>query len=352
MYKTRIKKIQTSLKDKQLESLLIENPTDIYYLTGQKVTKGSLFITSKKALFRLDGRYLEKCRKTSPVEIVDEEKTPLKKLFKGVSEVFFDSDFTSYGRVLTLRKEKGIAFKPMKDFLFSFRAIKDSDEIKLLTKAIELGAKGHAYLLGLLEPGSREIDLQSALKIFLLEEAQENASFDPIVAFGKNSALPHHTSGLTKLQKSDQVLIDMGACFHMYCSDFTRTHYFGGKRPKKLQEIYDVVKEAKEAAEFLLKPGTSFKELDKAARDVIDQAGFSDYYPHGLGHGVGIDIHEPPFIGRKSQPFMNQMLEPGMVITIEPGIYIPSLGGVRLEDMVLINEQGFQNLTKPYLTEI
>jgi Xaa-Pro aminopeptidase len=353
-YLSRITRLQRALKTHGLESYLVENPTDIYYLTGQMLSVGSLLITEDKARLRVDGRYFEKCRLNSVAEVLLDKDVPLSEFFKGLEIVGFDPHFTTYARALMLRAVKGkkkLSFKKKEHVVMQLRAFKDAEEMALIKKAIELGAKGHAFLLGKLKAYSQEKELKNALKIFLLEEACEEPSFDPIIAFGKNSAIPHHTAGEALLKEEDQVLLDMGARYQKYCSDFTRTHYFGGVRSKKLEEIYKVVKEAKECAEALLRPGVKISDLDIAARRVIEKAGYGNYYPHGLGHGIGLDIHEPPFL-RKGVPFLNNCLEEGMVVTIEPGIYLPEIGGVRLEDMVFITQDGYQNLTKPYLTKI
>ena len=187
----------------------------------------------------------------------------------------------------------------------------------------------------------REIDVAWEIKSLGHKHSAEDVSFGPIVAFGKNTSIPHHKSGNTRLKPNDIVLIDMGMKYKGYCSDMTRTIL--PKKPTKLQNhLYNTVLKAQENALNNLKPNLSEQKIDSSARDIIEAAGYSENFGHATGHGVGLNIHESPNLNEKGKA----KLKPGMIITIEPGIYLPGKFGIRIEDMALITKQGHKNLTK------
>lgn len=209
-----------------------------------------------------------------------------------------------------------------------------------MREAAELGCQGFDYIVSLLKENVQESDLALALEFYWRKKGAQGVAFDPIIAFGENSALPHYRAQEVRLKNNQIVLMDIGVRYRHYHSDMTRV-VFKGEVEDELLKIRDIVEEASMRALSILKPGVSIAEVDLAARSYIESKGYGPYFTHSLGHGVGLQIHEFPFL-RKSSP---HNLQEGMVITIEPGIYLPKLGGVRLEDTVSITATGFENFT-------
>jgi Xaa-Pro aminopeptidase len=223
----------------------------------------------------------------------------------------------------------------------NLRLIKDAEEISKLRAAAQLGYEGYLFALSLLREGVSEKELALALELFWKERGASRLAFDSIIAFGPNSSMPHYRPDETTLKQNTSVLIDCGVVLSHYHSDMTRVAYFGNP-PQEIQTIYPIVEEAKAKAIEACRPGTLIGDLDRIARDWIQSKGYGEYFSHSLGHGVGLEIHENPII-RQTGPFSEKPLKTGMVITIEPGIYLPGIGGVRLEDTILITENGYEN---------
>jgi len=353
----RIKALQKLLPSLEVDALLITNLTDLFYLTGMSVSVGELIVTKRGARLFVDGRYLEKCSKGAPCSVTlwtpeamekHLSKMPLAKKILG-----FDSTDLSYNNYIALRRhvntagrQRNVRFtlKALEKPLKALRTIKDGQEITMMRKAAKLGCQGYDHVVGLLREGISEKELAKALEIFWLEKGADGVSFSPIIAFGANSSIVHYDPGTAKLKKGQNVLIDIGVKVGHYCSDMTRVVFFG-KPKRRLLETYHIVKEAQSAALALCKAGTPIGELDDAARAVIDKAGCAKLFPHGLGHGVGLDIHEHPPIKRMPST-EGLVLEEGMIITIEPGIYLPGKGGIRIEDTIVITERGHTNLSQ------
>lgn len=353
-YKHRLKKLQERLQPLGCDALIIDDPINLYYMTGLELSLGRLVVYADGALLMVDGRYFEACKKHSPFPVELTDTAPFKKRaqsapFNNFKKVGFDSERTPYNGYEKLKSElPNATLIPVEAPLQPLRNIKDAEEIDLLKDAANLGSEGYDFVLALLEPGITEIALATELEIFWKRKGSKGLAFDPIIAFGPNSAMPHYRPNTTKLKQGDTVLIDIGVNLKHYHSDMTRTTFFGTPDPR-VAKIYTIVKEAQEKALSLCEPGTPLGEIDAISRSHIDAAGYGQYYTHGLGHGVGLEIHEFPSI-RKTiaatpHPHSNIPLEPGMVITIEPGIYLPGFGGVRIEDTILITHKGHENLT-------
>ncbi len=334
----RIDKLRTVLNG---EALLVEKEVDLFYLTGLKLSAGCLVVHSQGAFLLVDNRYFEMCRKRSPVPVILSDKTGLKEALGAIPSLCFDAQATSYVRFQEL--EKLVSLRPIDSPVAHLRMIKEPEEIVYLKEAAALGAEGFDFVKGLLKEGIKENELALELEIFWKRRGSKALGFEPIIAFGANSAMPHYRSGDVALKTGMNVLIDIGVNYRHYLSDMTRVLFFGEPDPR-LKAIYKVVAEAQAKALDLCRPGTLIGQLDKTARDHIAKAGYGDYFGHSLGHGVGLEIHELPTL-RQKPPFSEMALQAGMVITIEPGIYIPDLGGVRLEDTVVITEKGHENLT-------
>ncbi len=324
---------------------LIENPLDLFYLTRLKLSAGHLLVAPFETALFVDGRYIEVAQKNSKQMRVLLANDKEQKLFvkeQGVTEIFFDSAKTSCEKFWQLEKLYDLPLKPRPGLVKKLRAIKTKEEIAKLEKSASLAYAGYQHILGKLKAGVTEKELALFFKIFCLEKGAETVSFEPIIAFGKNSALPHHQSGETKLKRGDTLLLDLGTQLEGYASDMTRTHFFGRPDPE-LYRLYQVVRASQKAALALCKPGRKIGDLDKAARKKMAEAGVESLFVHSLGHGIGLEVHEFPLIKQKG-PDALSFLQEGMAITIEPGLYLTGKGGIRYEDTILITPSGFRNL--------
>jgi len=349
----KLARIRLLLKEHKLDLFVINDPVNLFYFTEMMFSQGMLLLSEKNAYLAVDMRYFEKAKKTG-FTLLHWEETPLldvleKEPFcKNIG--FDDTIFTSFqerhlrkNAAILRKKGRLVTFKRAPSLLQDLRSIKGEKEISFLQEAADLGVKGYEYLLSLLQAGVSEKELEQKLRIFWLERGGDDVSFSPIIAFGENSASPHHSSSSRTLKKGDIVLLDIGVKKENYCSDMTRTLFFGAPNPK-LKEIYLLVQEAQKRALEKCLAGATFAEVDLAARSFLEKKGYGKEFCHSLGHGVGLEIHEapslPPYTKKK-----RGYLKPGHVITIEPGLYLQGLGGVRIEDTVVIRDNGILNLT-------
>ena len=254
----------------------------------------------------------------------------------------FEADLTTVTAANQLRKlaHKKIVWKPTSGLIMRQRLIKDAEELKIIRDAVHLGAAVYESAVHSIQPGTRESEVAGRLEFAARQAGADGMSFDTIVAGGKRSALPHGRATDQPIPRRGFVVVDSGVVMEGYCSDMTRTVHVG--RPTREERgWYSAVFEAQLAAIATVKAGVTAGEVDEAARGVLRGAKLDRYFTHSTGHGVGLEIHEPPRLGR-DQP---ETLQPGMVITIEPGVYIPERGGVRIEDMVLVTKAGCEILT-------
>lgn len=343
----RLEKIRQLLHTFNVHALIIDKPIDLYYLLGMELSLGRLVVEESGAHLFVDGRYFEACSGLTSVSVhltsgYGKESSFLKWWPLAGKRVGFDAYSISYSEFETLKMLPS-DFVPLNGPILQLREIKEGSEIHKLREAAELGSRGFDYVVTLLKEGVSEKEVAAELEIFWLKEGGEKLAFAPHVAFGEGSSQPHYHVSERRLKKGDLVLIDIGVVLDHYHSDMTRVVAYGQPVPE-LVSIYQIVYEAYTAAVRLCKPGVLIGDLDRAARDLIEQAGLAERFPHGLGHGVGLEIHEPPRL-RSVGPDASRPLREGMVITIEPGIYLPGKGGVRLEDMILITNTGCENLT-------
>lgn len=344
----RIKKIQSYLKQNRIPAYVIDTTVHLFYLTGLELSAGRVLITPKEATLIVDGRYFNQCKELSPIPVELLKDETLKELLKkGGKQLSFAQESTTYQSYLELKKvtdSLSIQLIPTQDIVQEVRIIKDEQEISCLRQAAKLGSKGMDFVLSILKVGISESQVARELEIFWLKEGSKKVSFEPIIAFGDHSAYPHYRPGNRRLKKGEIVLIDIGVYLNSYVSDMTRVHFFGNVNPK-LKEIYKIVLEAQERALKKCKPGALIGDVDRAARDYIRKKGYEKEFSHGLGHGIGLDIHELPYLRNKA-PMDKIPLVPGMAVTIEPGVYVPGLGGVRIEDSIVITKSGYENLTQ------
>ena len=354
-YHSRLHLLQHTIQESLCDAILIDDKTDLYYLTGLELSAGTLLVHAKGAELFVDGRYLEMCQKHSPfpVTLIDPASLPtqlMKPDYAHIRRLAFDSSKTTYKQhdkfsnaLQAVAKNKSLTLIPLDEPLKLQRTIKDAHEIQALRDAAILGSQGFDFVCTLMREGITEQECALELEIFWKRHGSKGLAFDPIIAFGPNCSMPHYRAGHAKLKLGDCILIDIGVIFKHYHSDMTRMAFYG-KPDTRLLAVHAIVQKAQEAALNLCRPGTSLGALDAAARDLIASHGYGPQFSHSLGHGVGLDIHEYPTI-KNAPPFNTAILVPGMVITIEPGIYLPGIGGVRIENTIVITPDGFEDLT-------
>lgn len=342
----RVKRLRSALKTNGFDSLLVTNPKDIRYLTGFHGDASALLVLPKKLIVISDFRF--------------QEELELLKGFASVvirSGTMLDAQSSLIGdlklKALALQSEvmtvetrnaiaKAVGPKRVRDssgLLRGLRIIKDEHEIKLIRKAVGIQQDSLLALRKQLKLGMTEREVAARLEYEMKVRGAEEPAFSTIAAAQANGSLPHAVPGSTRTAKGKGLLIDWGATVDGYHSDMTRTFSFGRWSPK-MHEVYEVVLEAHLAAIAAVRPGKTCAEIDMVARDIITEAGYGKEFGHALGHGIGLDVHEDPRVHRTTKT----KLLPGMVITIEPGIYLPGIGGVRIEDDVLVTARGGESL--------
>ncbi len=342
----RTEKLRKGLEALHIEAALIFEPHNIYYMTGFKGGEGCAVITKDKAYLTTDFRYIEQAQKESPdweIVRVDNPSKDLSGFIEGlgIKYVGFEEEFVSFSTYTNLKGSmKGIELVPLNGLIEDIRRVKDEEEIKNIAKAQSLAEEALTYVKSMIRPGITERQLALELEFYIKKKGASGLSFDTIVASGLRSSLPHGQPTDKAVEEGDFVTIDFGIIWDWYCSDMTRT-YAVGKISDKQREIYDVVLEAQLTALEGTKAGMTGADVDKLARDVIEKHGYGEYFGHGLGHGVGLQIHELPMVNRRG----TKPLQENSIITCEPGIYIPGLGGVRIEDILVVKDNGILNLT-------
>lgn len=328
-----------------IDGFIIENPIDIAYFTSLKLSRGRLLISKRAVVLFVDGRYTIQAKKGSPFPVKklgNDELGAVLKSWVGTKYFGFDTGLSiaahqSFKSIFTKHKKK---LKGFDQPTLKVRAVKDSKELVALKKSAGLLWKGFEHIRKKLKEGVSEIEISREFEFYVKKLGAEALSFEPIVAFGENSALPHYHSGARKLKKGDVVLLDIGVVLNGYASDMTRIVFFG-KVSKQIEELYQVVKSAHKAALQKCMAGEVVANLDKAARKAMGKE--EKHFVHALGHGIGLNVHEYP---RISSELRKVKLEEGMVITIEPGLYLPGIGGIRYEDMIVITKTGYRNFFK------
>ena len=327
------------------DALWIEDVTDIRYLTGVALSRGLVLRTGRESALFVDGRYIASARAHARCPtFLWERETPWQWLReRGVKTLGFDSAKTTVDQLEALKRQAaGFELVGISAPLKKERSLKRPDELALLRRAARLTLEGIEHIRGKLREGITELDIAWEFEVFVRTHGASGLSFEPIIAFGENSAYPHHRAGATKLRRDQLVLMDVGAIVEGYRGDFTRMHRFGQIAPE-LEHMITLVEDAKTAAEMLIRPGQLVETLDRAARQVFASQDVEALFVHGLGHGVGLETHECPSL-KATGPDAKVPLEPGMVITIEPGLYREGFGGVRIEDMVVVTEHGAEKL--------
>ncbi len=335
------------LEEKKLDAMLVSDGFNMRYISGFTGATGYLLISKCTRKLYTDSRYTVAAQTQAPdfeVEIVDGTRNYSALINNaidefGISTLGFEANDFSYAQYEKFKKDLKVKeLVPVGNDLSLLRVKKTDEEIANLRQAEHIGDIAFNEILNYLKPGVTELEIAAKLEYIMKCNGAEKLSFETIVAAGINGSKPHAEPGNYKIQSGDLVTMDFGCVYNGYCSDMTRTVCVG-KANAKQREIYDIVLKAQTTVIEGLKPGKKGKEYDKIARDIITEAGYGQYFGHGLGHSVGLEIHEDPRFSVAEE----RIIEPGTIITVEPGIYIPDFGGVRIEDMLVITEDGYED---------
>jgi Xaa-Pro aminopeptidase len=346
MLKNRRQKLKPFFEKYNMDLLLVEHPQNLRYLSGFSGSEGTLLLTQEEGWFISDSRYtLQAAKEVEGLTVIEqaERHEGLQVLVNqlSASNLGFEAAHTTVSAHQRLAaKLTSVKLVAIGAELDEIRTGKDSKEIEQLSKVASIASESMEAVLSMIRPGLTEATLALELEFEMRRRGADGRAFDFIVASGIRGAMPHGRASDKEIEYGDLVTIDFGAVLNGYNSDETVTLAVGAIS-KKQQQIFDTVLNAHDMAIAAIKPGVSCKKIDAIARDYISEHGFGDYFGHGLGHGVGLDIHEKPVISPRSEA----IAEEGMVFTIEPGIYIPGFGGVRIEDTVAVTSTGCSLLT-------
>jgi len=344
----RLKRLNNILTSEGIEAMLISKPENMFYISGF-TGEGWVLVTMTGAAVITDSRYTEQAEKEAPGFDILEFKPnlhPLKIVYDylkqdGIKHMAFESHVVTVKEFSDLESHlKNIRLHALDNVVEKLRLVKDENELLAIRQAQKITDQTFSHILKYIKPGVNEQEIALEMEYFIRKQGASGVAFEIIVASGKNSSLPHAKPTDKKLQKGDFITLDFGARFANYCSDMTRTVFLGNVNETQ-KNIYNIVLKAQEVALEYIKSGVLGKDVDREARIIIEKNGFGANFGHGLGHGVGIEIHEGPRLSPKG----DIELLPNMVVTVEPGIYIKGYGGVRIEDMVIVTEQGCHNLS-------
>lgn len=344
----RLTQLRRRLADKKTGSLLVTCPQDIHYLTGFAGDDSWLLVPPVGKLHLIsDSRFQEQIQRDAPQVIAHMRQGAISQELarllakRRIRHLALQQDHVTLATQATLAKQlKAVRLDAIDDGLLNQRAVKHPSEVQAIRQALKIQQKAYRRTLEYVRAGQREYEVAAYLEYQMRHLGADGTSFPSIVAAGANASLPHAVPGSAKLKRNDILLIDWGARFQGYCSDLTRVVALG-RMPAKMREVYSVVLQAQLAAIDAIAPGVELKAVDAVARRIIEKAGYGDRFGHGLGHGIGLLIHEQPGLSSRS----SGVLQAGQVVTVEPGIYLPGIGGVRIEDDVLVTAGGHEVLS-------
>jgi Xaa-Pro aminopeptidase len=343
----RRRDVSAGLAGLKADALLITSAANVRYLSGFDGSNGLILLTRAETHFFTDPRYeiVAKQNITGKVHVV---KGPLiaaaAKIIRRqrIKRIGFESGWTQYDAFQRLQEAlpRSSSLVPIGRIIEERRMIKSAEEIDIIRRSVNLNSEAYSRVLKRIRPGVRELDIAAEIEFQMKVLGAEKPAFDTIVAAGPRAALPHAHPGSYRLTGNELLLIDMGASLHGYCSDMTRTVHLG-KPPKKIRDMYNAVLEAQLAGIAAVRPGVTAGKVDAATRNVLKKHKLDKAFIHSTGHGLGLEIHEPPRLGRNDLT----PLAAGMAITVEPGVYIEGLAGIRIEDTVLVTQNGCEVLT-------
>ena len=340
----RRRRLASRLDELQAGAFLVTRPPNVRYLTGFTGSNGQLILTSTDGIFLTDSRYMEQARHEVPDlrrEMYSAEfasRTSQACMELGADRIAFEAAGVSY-KLYSDLLATGIDLVPTTDAIEQMRRIKEPDELRAVEAAQAIADQAFEAIVGKLSEGVTERAIALDLDSTMRRLGGDALAFDTILAFGESAAEPHHSPSDRSLTRGDVVKLDFGCVIDGYHSDMTRTVFFG-EPLAELRDVYEIVRAAQQLGVDNARPGMSGDELDGVVRNVITEAGYGDKFGHGLGHGVGLEIHEAPWLRSGGK----DILDPGTVVTVEPGIYLEGVGGIRIEDMVALTAEGCREL--------
>jgi Xaa-Pro aminopeptidase len=332
----RIERLRATLD----EPLLVTNPKNVEYLTGFKSSNAALLVEPEQLRLFADFRYAEAARGVAGVEFVETERALMKGLAGRLSgRIGFEPAAVTFAGYEELR-EGGLELVPRPGAVEALRAVKDEQELGAIRLACTIADRVYTQLADERFSGRTERDVAWTIEQLFHEEGADAVAFELVVASGPNAAKPHARAGDRVIESGETVVVDAGCRIDGYCSDYTRT-FATGPLPAELEDAYRICAEAQQAGLKAVRAGISAVEADARAREIVEGSKFKGAFGHGLGHGIGLDVHEAP----RMSPESSDLLVPGNVVTVEPGIYLPGRGGIRIEDNVVVTDGGIENLT-------
>ncbi|BAS28440.1 M24 family metallopeptidase [Limnochorda pilosa] len=345
----RLERLRAVMAREGVGALLVGSPYNRRYLSGFWGSAGHVLVTPERQMLLVDFRYEEQARQQAQgfeVRRFDRLTETLSQVAAelGLRELAFESAHVTCRELERFQQAvEGLAWRPLGPVIEELRAVKEPQELRRIEEACRLADAAFDHVLGFLRPGVSEREVALELEFFMRRQGAEAVSFDPIVAAGPRGAMPHARPTDALLEQGQMVVLDFGCVLDGYCSDMTRTVAVG-RADGQAREVYGLVLRAQEAGIAAVRAGADQVAVDRVARDVIEAAGHGEHYGHGLGHGVGLEVHEdPPRLNQTAEP---RPLEAGMVHSVEPGVYLPGWGGVRIEDLVQVTQEGCRILSR------
>jgi Xaa-Pro aminopeptidase len=343
----KILQLRSRLKKNGLDGIIVTKQVNVSYLTNSFLTDSCLLITKKENFLITDFRYMTEAQRLKDMTVhkrehpmVDELAALIRSL--RLRRVGFESRAISYNFYIQIHKKlKQASLVATHDIVEEIRLIKNPQELRIIRQALRISKRTYARVKRILKPGRSEKVIAREIDIFIRAQGGDGVAFSTIVASGSNAAKPHAVAGTRVLRRHEPIIVDLGVRLSGYSSDLTRTFSLGKMNPT-FHTIYTIVRNAQDRAIAHIKPGRLISEIDRTARDVIARAGYGEQFGHALGHGVGREIHESPSICKTAE----RRLRPNMVFTVEPAIYIPRWGGIRIEDMVRVTQEGCEVLSR------
>ncbi len=342
----KLAKLRGLLAEKELDAVFITSGYNRRYMTGFTGTAGAAIISKDDAVFITDFRYMEQAAaQIKDFRIVQHEKTIIEEVAQQVEQMKvkrlgFEKEDVTFGMYELYKSKVSAELIPTAGLVEKLRIIKTPEELEVLKQAAKIADDAFTHICGFIKVGMTELEVANELEFFMRKQGATSSSFDTIVASGVRGALPHGVATDKKIQFGELVTLDYGALYNGYISDITRTVAVG-EPSEKMREVYEITLAAQKLAVEGIRPGMTGIQADAIARDYIASKGYGEAFGHSTGHGIGLEVHEAPGLSFRSET----VLEPNMTVTAEPGIYLPGIGGVRIEDDLVITENGCERLT-------
>lgn len=342
----KLTKVRNRFQELGIDGLLVTGQSNRRYLTGFTGTAGMVLISGNEAKLITDFRYTEQAEAQAKDYEIVESKDVVKEIAEqvkmiGITKLGFEQEHLTYSGYKKFTEKIRVGLVPVSGIIERLRMTKTDQEIETLKTAASISDKAFLHILEFICPGVTEMEVNNELEFYMRKQGAISSSSDAIIASGYRSALPHGVASNKAIEKGEMVTLDFGANYEGYLSDMTRTVAVGEPK-EELKRIYDIVYEALDRGIQCAKSGAGCRDVDSTVRDYIAAEGYGERFGHGTGHGVGLDIHEDPYFSIKSDDY----LQPGMVMTVEPGIYLPGVGGVRIEDDIVVTESGCEVITR------